>query len=73
VAYETLEEEGEPLDVSKLPTEDAILTKAPNVPPPIKRVYPALVRVNLTTMTSTNSGHSMIRFPAHSFERELAT
>jgi len=67
VAYETLEEEGEPLDVSKLPTEDAILTKAPNVPPPIKRVYPALVRVNLTTMTKVSQLTSPYKYEQWTF------
>ena len=34
-----------------LPSEDAILTTAPNVPPPLTRDYPVLLNVSLTTST----------------------
>ncbi|KAK2764946.1 hypothetical protein FQN54_008645 [Arachnomyces sp. PD_36] len=47
--YEVSEEES--LDVSKLPREEAVLTSAPNVPPPITRDYPVLLQVPLTTLT----------------------
>lgn len=47
--YETLDVESpEPVD---LPVEDAILTTAPHVPPPITRDHPVLLRVPLTTTT----------------------
>ena len=36
-----------PPEVAALPIEEAILTPPPNVPPPIKRRYPARVVVNL--------------------------
>jgi plastocyanin len=41
--------EHESLDLSKLPVETAILTSAPNVPPPITRDYPVVLKVDLTT------------------------
>lgn len=47
--YETLDDES--LDISKLPTEKAILTGAPYLPPPINRDYPVLLQVPLTTTT----------------------
>ncbi len=47
--YESLYDET--LDVSKLPTEEAILTTAPDVPPPIARSYPVLLKVALETKT----------------------
>lgn len=35
--------------IRSLPVEHAVLTAAPNVPPPIERNYPALVKVDLRT------------------------
>ena len=35
--------------IRSLPTEHAVLTAAPNVPPPIERNHPALVKVSLRT------------------------
>lgn len=43
--------EEEPVDISKLPPEKAILTTAPNVPPPITRSHPVILQVPLTTST----------------------
>ncbi|KAI1978486.1 hypothetical protein LOZ53_005059 [Ophidiomyces ophidiicola] len=40
-----------PKYTSELPREKAILTTAPNVPPPIVRDYPVLLEVDLTTTT----------------------
>lgn len=47
--YNTLEKES--LEISNLPKEEAILTSAPLVPPPITRDYPVLLQVPLTTTT----------------------
>lgn len=47
--YESLDSEIR--DISKLPVEEAILTSAPNVPPPITRDHPVLLKVPMETMT----------------------
>lgn len=39
------------IDASRLPKEKAVLTTAPNVPPPLLRDYPVLLQVPLTTST----------------------
>lgn len=39
-----------PMSVAKLPIVQAVLTHAPNVPPPITRSYPAKVVVNMETI-----------------------
>jgi copper-containing nitrite reductase len=39
------------IDASRLPKEKAVLTTAPNVPPPLTRDYPVLLQVPLTTST----------------------
>ncbi|KAL2130410.1 hypothetical protein VTI74DRAFT_6499 [Chaetomium olivicolor] len=49
--YETLDAETATPEVSDLPREKAILTTAPNVPPPITRDYPVLLEVPLKTTT----------------------
>lgn len=41
--------EFEPLDLTKLPIEEAVLTSAPDVPPPISRDYSVVLKVHLTT------------------------
>ena len=46
--YETLDVESSEA-VLHLPKEEAILTAAPHVPPPITRDYPVLLQVSLTT------------------------
>lgn len=43
------ETEHESLDIANLPAEDAIMTSAPDVPPPITRDYPVVLKVDLTT------------------------
>ncbi|KAK3897558.1 nitrite reductase [Staphylotrichum tortipilum] len=48
--YERLYEESGDTALD-LPQEDAILTTAPSVPPPITRDYPVLLNVSLTTST----------------------
>lgn len=48
--YETLDVESDKAMLD-LPREEAILTTAPNVPPPITRNHPVLLQVSLTTMT----------------------
>lgn len=45
--YDALE--ADPPDVAALPVERAVLTTAPNVPPPVARSHPALVTVDLAT------------------------
>lgn len=42
---------GDFLDASRLPKEEAVLTMAPDVPPPITRDYPVLLHVPLCTST----------------------
>ncbi|KAJ4287134.1 hypothetical protein N0V88_007756 [Collariella sp. IMI 366227] len=49
--YETLDAEGAAAEIDLLPVEQAILTSAPNVPPPIERDYPVLLQVPMTTTT----------------------
>lgn len=39
--------------IAKLPVEQAVLTAAPNVPPPIDRKHPVLMKVDLTTTVKT--------------------
>ncbi|EFW13990.1 copper-containing nitrite reductase [Coccidioides posadasii str. Silveira] len=57
----------EPIDVSKFPVEDAILTTAPNVPPPITRDHPALLRVPLTTTTKLSQLTSVYKYDQWTF------
>ncbi len=47
--YEAVE--NETVDIAKLPVEHAVLTTAPNVPPPISRDHPVLLKVSLETIT----------------------
>ena len=69
--YEALEEEGESLDALMLPVEEAILTKAPHVPPSIKRDYPAFVRVDLTTMTKVMQLTSPYKYEQWTFNNTV--
>ncbi|AEO56464.1 hypothetical protein MYCTH_2301452 [Thermothelomyces thermophilus ATCC 42464] len=48
--YETLDQDYSEA-IAHLPVEEAILTTAPHVPPPITRDYPVLLRVSLTAYT----------------------
>lgn len=57
----------ESLDLSKLPREEAILTSAPDVPPPITRDYPALVHVPLTTTTKLNQLTNQYKYEQWTF------
>lgn len=58
---------GESLATVDLPVEDAQLTVAPNVPPPITRDYPALVRVPLTTTTKMAQLTSVYKYEQWTF------
>lgn len=49
---------------SKLPVEEAILTSAPNVPPPITRRHPVLLKVNMTTEVKTVQLTSRYKYEA---------
>lgn len=57
----------EPIDVSKLPKEEAILTTAPNVPPPITRSHPVILQVPLTTNTKVNQLTSQYKYEQWNF------
>ncbi|WEW59877.1 hypothetical protein PRK78_005358 [Emydomyces testavorans] len=57
----------DPIDVSKLPKEEAILTTAPYVPPPITRDYPVLLQVPLTTTTKLSQLTSMYKYDTWTF------
>ncbi|KAE8380105.1 Cupredoxin [Aspergillus bertholletiae] len=48
-AHDALYDTSTSLDAVDFPTEKAILTSAPNVPPPITRDYPVILDVDLTT------------------------
>ncbi|KAH1436509.1 hypothetical protein KXX32_005978 [Aspergillus fumigatus] len=50
-----------------LPKEDAILTTAPNVPPPITRTRPVLLHVPLTTATKTRQLTSQYKYDTWTF------
>ncbi|KAB8233857.1 putative multicopper oxidase [Aspergillus alliaceus] len=51
VSSKKMTEAAESLDTVNLPTEKAVLTTAPNIPPPITRDYPVLLDVDLATVT----------------------
>ncbi|KAJ5780073.1 hypothetical protein N7457_005233 [Penicillium paradoxum] len=50
-----------------LPIEEAVLTGAPNVPPPRARNYPVLLRVPLTTGTKTRQLTSQYKYEQWNF------
>jgi FtsP/CotA-like multicopper oxidase with cupredoxin domain len=54
----------------KLPVEQAILTTAPNVPPPIKRRHPALVKVDMTTELKMIQLTSRYKYEAWTFNKQ---
>ncbi|RHZ43920.1 putative multicopper oxidase [Aspergillus thermomutatus] len=54
-------------DILKLPKEDAILTTAPSVPPPITRTHPVLLRVPLTTTTKKRQLTSQYKYETWTF------
>lgn len=57
----------EPIDVSRLPREDAILTTAPDVPPQITRDHPVILHVPLTTDTKVNKINSQYKYEQWNF------
>lgn len=59
--------EDAPLDLSKLPVEQAVLTKAPHVPPSITRDYPVLLQVPLTTTTKMAQISSQYKYEQWTF------
>ncbi|OBT41434.1 hypothetical protein VE00_08050 [Pseudogymnoascus sp. WSF 3629] len=63
--YEAIEDEA--LDISKLPKEQAVLTAAPNVPPPITRDYPVLLQVPMVTSTKEAQLTSQFKYEQWTF------
>ncbi|CAG7964469.1 unnamed protein product [Penicillium nalgiovense] len=55
------------IDSSKLPVEEAVLTSAPSVPPPITRNHPVLLQVPLTTGTKTRQLTSQYKYEQWNF------
>ncbi|KZN85928.1 Copper-containing nitrite reductase [Penicillium chrysogenum] len=55
------------IDSSKLPIEEAVLTEAPSVPPPITRNHPVLLQVPLTTSTKTKQLTSQHKYEQWNF------
>lgn len=55
---------------AKLPVEIAVLTAAPNVPPPITRRHPVLLKVNMTTELKTIQLTSRFKYEAWSVKRQ---
>ena len=62
---------GESLGVTDLPVEEAILTTAPNVPPPITRDHPALVKVPLITTTKLSQLTSVYKYEQWTFNNSV--
>lgn len=54
-------------DISDLPTEEAILTSAPHVPPTITRDHPVLLHVPLTTTTKVAQLTSQYKYEQWTF------
>ena len=52
---------------SKMPVEVAVLTTAPNVPPPITRRHPVLLKVDLTTEIKKIQLNSKYKYEAWTF------
>ncbi|TPX11142.1 uncharacterized protein E0L32_008003 [Thyridium curvatum] len=59
------------VDISKLPREDAILTTAPEVPPPITRDYPVLLQVPLETTTKVTQLTSQYKYEQWTFNNTV--
>jgi len=53
--------------IANLPTENAVLAYAPNVPPPITRNYPVLLQVPLTTATKVKQLTSQYKYEQWNF------
>ncbi|KAJ4132299.1 hypothetical protein NW754_015114 [Fusarium falciforme] len=64
-AFESLDD-GFP-EISELPKEVAVLTSAPNVPPPITRKHPVLLQVALTTTTKLAQLTSQYKYEQWTF------
>ena len=62
IVAETIEEE-----ILKLPKEQAILTSAPYVPPPITRKHPVLLQVPLTTSTKVSQLSTQYKYEMWTF------
>ncbi|KAJ5512223.1 hypothetical protein N7463_001775 [Penicillium fimorum] len=56
-----------PQNISNLPVEEAILTSAPNVPPPITRDHPVLLQVPLTTSIKSKQLTSQYKYEQWTF------
>ncbi|KNG81739.1 putative multicopper oxidase, partial [Aspergillus nomiae NRRL 13137] len=59
------------LDDLDLPTEKAILTTAPNVPPPITRDYPVLLDVDLTTVSKLEQLTNQYKYEKWTFNNSV--
>lgn len=57
----------EPIDISRIPKEEAILTTAPNVPPQITRDHSVVLQVPLTTNTKVNQLTSQYKYEQWNF------
>lgn len=55
------------IDANKLPREEAVLTTAPNVPPPITRDHPVLLQVPLVTSTKVERLNSQHKYEKWNF------
>lgn len=67
--YDKLEANME--EMSKLPKENAILTSAPYVPPPITRDYPVLLQVDLTTTTKIGNPIGEYKYEQWTFNKTV--
>lgn len=63
--YAALDDEN--IDANKLVVEEAVLTSAPEVPPPIKRDYPVLLKIPLETITSLKQVTNMYKYEEWTF------
>lgn len=63
--------ESESLDLSKLPIEEAILTSAPNVPPPITRDHPVVLKVDLTTTVKKTQLTGAYKYEQWTFNNQV--
>ncbi|QSS52847.1 nitrite reductase [Histoplasma capsulatum var. duboisii H88] len=62
---------GKSLNLSDLPVEEAQLTSAPNVPPPITRDHPVLLKVPLTTTTKIKQLTSTYKYEQWTFNNQV--
>lgn len=59
------------LGSENLPTEKAILTTAPNVPPPITRDYPVILDVDLTTVSKLEQLTNQYKYEKWTFNNSV--